>query len=167
MSPRFLTGAALVGALAVLQPYRPFVVSGSSMSPAFMSGQIVIGNVRQTRVARGDVVVFRHGDETMIKRVAYLPSDRIELFRIIDQWLPASNKLVYRTLRTHKFPKRDYAIPEGCLYVIGDNAPASVDSRTYGPIDMSDVIAVVPGKESDRPSWFAGVHETANAIASL
>jgi signal peptidase I len=66
MSPRFLTGAALLGALVVLQPYRPYVVAGDSMDPTFSSGQILIGRVRPKHVARGDVIVFRKDNETMV-----------------------------------------------------------------------------------------------------
>lgn len=167
MSPRFLSSAALLGAFVVLQPYRPYVVTGDSMGPTLSSGQLLIGTIRPKGVARGDVVVFRKGNETMIKRVAYLPNDRMEQFYVIDQWRAAPNDLVYRTLRTHKFPKRELVVPGGFLYVIGDNLGVSVDSREYGPIPMSDVIAVVAGSETFDKQWFAGVHETAQAIASL
>ena len=167
MSPRFLAGAALIGALVVLQPYRPYVVEGLSMSPTLSNGQILVGKIRPDRVARGDVVVFRKGDETMIKRVAYLPDDRLEQFYIAGQWRAAPNRLSYRTLVSHHYRRRDLVIPQGSLYVIGDNSDVSVDSRSYGPIDMADLIAVIPGKQSLAISPFAGIHESAQAVASL
>lgn len=167
MSPRFLAGAALLGAIAILQPYRPYVVQGVSMSPTFSSGQLVFGMVRPHRVARGDVVVFRKGEETMVKRVAYLPSDRMEQFFIAGQWRTAPNALAYGTLHAHGFQRRNFVIPSGSLYVLGDNAYVSVDSREFGPIDSRDVIAVVPGTQSADFSPFAGVHESVRAVASL
>ncbi|RYG23478.1 signal peptidase I [bacterium] len=167
MSPRFLASAALIGTFLVIQPFRPYVVSGTSMSTTFASGQIVLGNVRSEQVARGDVVVFRRDGETMIKRVVYLPNDRMEQFFVADEWKAPVNRLVYRTMATHGFPRRNYAIPEGYLYVIGDNRDESVDSREFGPIKLSDVVAVVPGGGSEDYSWFAGVHETAQAVALL
>jgi signal peptidase I len=136
------------------------------MSPTFGSGQIVLGKLHPRQIRRGSVVVFRRGGETMVKRVAFLPEDRIDQFFFAGEWKMASNELSHDALVRRKTPHRDFVIPEGRVFVLGDNFYESVDSRVYGTVSMKDIVAVV-NDASEGESWFSGVHETSDLIARL
>ena len=143
MKQRLIAAGAALAAVAMIQPYRPFVVSGTSMTPTFQSGQILLANIHPRNIERGDVVVFRHDDETMVKRVAYLPGDSIQQFFFAKEWNVPSSKLMMKSMIRLKIPSRRTVIPQGHVYVLADNPYGSIDSRTLGPIAASDVLAVL------------------------
>ena len=160
------TGAALAS-IAYLQPYRPFVVSGLSMSPTFSDGQIIIAKVRPHDIARGDVVVFHHDGETMVKRVTYLPGDTIERFWFAGEWqLPGTQKM-FHSVAKMSYPKQKFVVPEGSLYVLGDNPYGSVDSRTYGVIPARDVMAVVPNVSTTNEWTLESGHVGSAIVAQM
>lgn len=167
MNLRLLLCAASLAALTYLQPLRPYVVDGTSMSPTLASGQWIVGDVRPRKVARGDVVVFRHGSDTMVKRVAYLPGDRIERYLLQDQWLVPLNERMRSSMIHRGLPRRDLVVPEACLFVVGDNYQESVDSRTYGPIDNEDVLAVLPKVAPRVDGWWSPGHLGQALVATL
>lgn len=167
MNLRSLAYAATLGALSYLQPFRPFVVEGNSMSPTLASGQWLVGKSRPKQISRGDVIVFRHGSETMIKRVAFLPGDRIERYRFIGEWKLPYNSVMREAMVRRGLPRWDLIVPPESLYVVGDNIAESVDSRTYGAIPMSDVLAIVPGVGPSVDPWRAPAHETHALVAQI
>ncbi|KAL0950940.1 hypothetical protein HGRIS_007695 [Hohenbuehelia grisea] len=108
----------------------PSNMSGVSMLPTFAgSGEIVIEDrlsirLSPTGVARGDLVTLRSPIEPsriICKRVIGLPGDII----CVD---PTGLKA----------PSTEHVIvPEGHIWISGDNAACSRDSRDYGPVSMS------------------------------
>ena len=167
MNLRTATIAAFLAAFVYLQPYRPIVVSGDSMNPTLADGQWILGARRPPRIARGDVVVFRRGSETCVKRVVCLPGDGIEQYRLGDQWIVPSNERARASLVRQRKPRYDLVVPAGHLYVVGDNLYGSVDSRTYGPVPTADVVAVVPKAPAFTQGWYAPAHATRALMATL
>lgn len=167
MNLRYPLCAAMLSALAYLQPYRPFVVDGDSMSPTLVTGEWVVGVARPTRLSRGDVVVFRHGAETMIKRVAYLPGDRIERYFVVHQWVVPPNPYMRASLVRRGLPRHDLIVPQGHLFVVGDNYPVSFDSRSFGSIDEGEVLALLPKAAPFADGWYAPSHLTKSMVAVL
>ena len=149
--------------MAVLFPYRPVLVLGSSMRPSLDNGQLVWLDrlCHGTDVRAGDVVLFKHKGETLVKRVAGAPGDLIEIAQF-DNGLcrvpkdDRDRRTCRQLARNHPdmIQIAPYQVPSGCLFVLGDNETASIDSRDFGPIPASEVIGrVVPG--SIHPLWDA------------
>jgi signal peptidase I len=155
-SRRLLIGGFLgaVGLFHMLCPLQIGVVSGASMEPSFHSHQMILVDRRYYRdhpVRRGDVIIAREGDMVLIKRVYALGGDTLwtllnsddgELYReIIDPaMLPRVQRLMPQ-LPSYRLTR--YTVPPGTVYVVGDNTSASVDSRQFGPIAMTEVMGRV------------------------
>ena len=137
----------LLTVLALLY-VRQYTVTGESMEPTLMAGDRVF-YIGFSEAKRGDLVIFDAGDlyGLVIKRVAGLPGDRIEV--------TADGHL----LRNGAAVDEGYLIPDslgnsamaettvesGKLFLLGDNRAASIDSRDVrvGQVALSSVRGVV------------------------
>jgi signal peptidase I len=89
----------------------------------------------------------RESGQTFIKRVVGLPGDRIAL---VDGVVIRNGKPEPRMYKVEpcghdkgcNFPQ-PIVVPAGQYYVLGDNLPASDDSRFWGPVKRSWLIGVV------------------------
>ena len=134
---------------------RPTVVVGHSMEPTLKDRRVIL--VDRTRYLlhrpqRGEVVVFRHGGSSYVKRVYRTAGENIySLGAHGDDFLPIREgrmpemKQRYAG-RSASLGVREIKVPADHLWVLGDNYQDSEDSRQMGPIPMEDVIgrAMVP-----------------------
>jgi signal peptidase I len=118
---------------------RTWQVSGPSMTPHITSGEYVLINTFAYRIAqpkRGDIVAFRHDEDTrpvFIKRVVGLPGDRIRVDRgsvVINGARLIEPYVRYPDDRSFQ----ETVVPPGAVYVLGDNRADSEDSRFFGPV---------------------------------
>lgn len=115
--------------------------------------------------ARGDVIVFNppQGDIPYVKRVIGLPGDRIEIVnksvqvngRPLDEpYIHFEDTVIFPQPVQPRDNLGPFVVPEGKLFVMGDNRDHSFDSRFWGFIDRSDVIgrvvAVLWSWDADR-----------------
>lgn len=128
-------------ALGILQKAAALVASrrvevvGMSMYPTLAPGEYVLCDrfaYRRQAPRRGDVVLARGlagGGETVVKRVAAVPGDRVEL----DDG----------TLVINGAPAQESAFSDGCgtwslgeneWFLLGDAMDVSTDSRAFGPV---------------------------------
>lgn len=145
-------------------PVRPMVVSGDSMSPTYTNFQPYLITNKIGKLYKNEVICFKHGGETYIKRIAYLPGETVTFFNIptVTKFARGENilwsgwsigQLPFSEVKA-KYPKshiltHDYTVQPGEIYVIGDNPESSVDSRKYGPIQMSDVTGVLLNQKNN------------------
>jgi signal peptidase I len=91
-------------------------------------------------VSVGDVVVIQHPDRigTVCKRVLGLPGD------IVTKPTRRNNDMVSKRLKRY-IPglPGGIVIPDGCLWLEGDNPWNSSDSRTYGPVPAALIVGRV------------------------
>lgn len=112
--------------------FRVVVVSGPSMEPTYRDGdRLLMTNAYWLfgPIQRGDVVVVvRPNREMLIKRVVALAGEEVPQ----DYWSPLVFAMGGR-------------VPEGHLFVVGDNIERSEDSRTLGAIPLSHVQGKIVG----------------------
>jgi signal peptidase I len=172
-SSRWLLELGIVVLVAILVAVllRTFVVAtysipSGSMEPTLQVGdRIVVDKLSYDLhgVDRANIVVFStppHEDcagppvSDLVKRVIGLPGETIALSAgrvyidgklLPEPWLPA-------TAQADTYPgptaapyslHRPFRIPNGYVYVMGDNRTASCDSRYWGPVAESTIVGKV------------------------
>ncbi|WP_019153918.1 signal peptidase I [Robertmurraya massiliosenegalensis] len=132
--------------------FAPVKVDGKSMMPTFENNnRVMISKI--SKVERFDLIVFRspYSEDTQyIKRVIGLPGDTVEIEN--DILYINSKEVNENYLNTNKEDVPSGAlltenlkvvVPNGYLYVLGDNRRNSSDSREFGVIKESSVIGEV------------------------
>lgn len=144
-----VTVAVLVRAFVL----QVFYIPSASMEPTLMIGdRVVVEKVTglfDDRPSRGEVVVFHRPPNfpeleihELIKRVIAVGGDTIEAadgkvfvngIQVNETYLPAGTYTDNLPLQT---------VPDGMLFMMGDNRSGSRDSRSFGPIDQDLVVGV-------------------------
>jgi signal peptidase I len=119
-------------------------VDGSSMEPTLKSGEFVVVNRLAYKLGEPelrDVVVFHFpGDPGLeyIKRVVGLPGDTI---RIADGAVYVNDQALNEPyIAAQPRYSGSWNVPEGHLFVLGDNRNNSSDSHNWGSVPMENVI---------------------------
>lgn len=133
--------------------FAPFIVEGPSMEPNFHTGERlivdkIIYSIRKPE--RGEVIVF-HAPAGIdyIKRVIALPGETVKIEnnkvfvngKEIDE--SYIREAVDQKAKNGEKYNRDYpetTVPEGSVFVMGDNRLNSQDSRAIGPIGYDKIV---------------------------
>ncbi len=120
-------------------------IQSVSMEPTLYENDFVIVNKLAYRFgepSRGDIIIFHPPDDPatipFIKRVIGLPGDAI----LVEQGQVFVNGYLLREPYIKSSPSSDgsWTVPEGHLFVMGDNRNNSSDSRTWGSVPLDNVI---------------------------
>lgn len=90
--------------------------------------------------AQGDLIVYKHNEETRFGRVTAVSGDRVE---IIDGviWVNgyiAREELLYNSSNGVVEAKFPLTVPENSVFVLSDNIADTNDSRIYGAIPLDE-----------------------------
>jgi signal peptidase I len=144
--------AAAVAVLTLGSPVAAPRVASNTLAPTYQIGDRV-WVVRWPRFGwvpqRGDVIVFAAPPSTgdregqgFIKRIAGLPGERVE---VRDGVLFVDGQRVATGENLQNGPGIDQApivVPEGQLFLLGDDRGASYDSRHWGLLEVERVDGV-------------------------
>jgi signal peptidase I len=149
---------------------QPFIVSGSSMDPTFLNGEYLIVDELTYRLEeplRGDVIIFRFPQDTskfFIKRIIGLPGETIEVngetIIVENEEYPEGFALDEEYLLHQTYSNIRVKLGEDEYFVMGDNRPASSDSRIWGPLKEDLIIgrALLRLLPVSRASVLPGIH---------
>lgn len=147
--------------LAIILLVRQFIlqnntVVGSSMVPTLEDGdQILVEKVSSyfpSVIRRGDIVTvntrghqtFSRDERYIIKRIIALPGEEVRIqdgrvlvdgLILVESYLPEDLETVCRNPAY-----ADLVLASDEYYVMGDNRPHSIDSRSIGPVKQSDLV---------------------------
>lgn len=147
---------ALILAILIIQFIKPTIIKESSMLPTLQENNYVLLSKQAYTffgdLEYGDIIVFHTNLETangakkdLVKRVQGLPGDVITVKDgifirngevIIEDYLMESYTTGY---------VEDYEVPEGMIFVMGDNRRVSLDSRNeeVGPVPIKNIAGKV------------------------
>jgi signal peptidase I len=141
----FAAAAVVLLVLARTFVAEPLRVRSTSMSPTLRSGDQVLVDKFLTRghmPHRHEIVVLRSPGtgELIVKRVAAVAGDVVGLeggVLVVNGHAVRERYVDYQLMvGVYYGPVR---VPTGDVFVLGDNRPDSVDSRTFGPVPVSRI----------------------------
>ncbi len=128
-------------------------VSGNSMYPYLNNGDWIVYSRAGKGIRRDDVVVFEKNGEIMVKRVAGLPGDRVEMnhtgSRVLVNGEETGEEYMAITRPEEETGREPLGAPQtvmqGQYLVLGDNRAESVDSRdsSVGTVPSEHVLGKV------------------------
>ena len=116
----------------------PVRVDGPSMNNTLYDGDIMMLVLFDKNYQRDDIVVFKKGEEKLIKRVIGLPHDKVKCVSGIIYVNNEEYDDKYANGKTSDF--HEYILGDNEYFVLGDNRNNSLDSRTFGPIKKDKIL---------------------------
>ncbi len=132
-----LAGIAIVVAVVRIYVLQPYIIPSNSMEPTLVPGDRILANKMAYASAspvRGDMIVFAYPKDPsriFVKRVLGCEGETIE---VKDNMVLINGKTIQEPyLKPGDYPPfGPEKIPEGKVFVLGDNRNESEDSRDWG-----------------------------------
>ena len=174
--------APLIALSLTMFVFQSYEVDGPSMETTLQNhDRLIVYKLPRTiaritghnfQPKRGEIVIFTRRDSLefgsskprqLIKRVLALPGERVVVKDGIITVYNSDNPEGFRPDEVAPYGKVitttsgdiDLTVPEDSVYVCGDNRPQSLDSRSFGPVPMKDLV----GKLSLRVYPFGKGHK--------
>jgi signal peptidase I len=89
--------------------------------------------------------LVEHDGYTIVKRVSMVPGDTFLETRALHSnvWFRADTAATKRLAREKKVPSRISRVPDGMIYITGDNPQQSLDSRQFGYVPITAIRGVL------------------------
>ena len=133
------------------------LVEGFSMRPTLDNGEYVLVNkvaYRSTLPEYGDIIVFHFPidpEQDFIKRVIGLPGDEISVHDgkvVVNNYSLSEPYIAASPLYTGR-----WTVPDGQVFVLGDNRNNSSDSHSWGAVPMENVVGKALFIYWPPPDW--------------
>jgi len=145
-----LYSLAVVAAIAILVAtlWMPVLqITGASMEPNLTDGQFVVA-MKNDDFAPGDIAAFYYNNKILVKRVIAQQGDWVDID--VDGNVYVNGILLQEPYLTEKALgectiELPYQVPDGKVFVMGDDRAISLDSRTtaVGCISKEQVLGQV------------------------
>lgn len=145
-----LIAALIVCVVCFLFFIRVIDVNGSSMYPTLQDGNKMLVSGLFYKPRQGDVVIFKADrydpDKALVKRVIATEGQVVNInfdqgvVYVDDQ--PIEEDYIAELTRIKEDFMGPWTVPEGCVFVMGDNRNKSTDSRDtrIGNVDVREII---------------------------
>lgn len=142
--------SAMMTAMVIISVVITFVVrmvmvDGPSMVPTLQNGDRLLLTGASDVYKPGEIVVVdRYTEDPLIKRVVAVPGDVVEITPSYE--LMINGKIQNEPYIQGSTVPRDITgpqkVPEGCVFVLGDNRSISKDSRMeeIGMVSVKDIV---------------------------
>jgi signal peptidase I len=144
-------------------------VDGFSMNPTLQDGEYILINRLAYKLGdpvRGDIVVFRFPmdpNQDLIKRVIGLPGESITVQdgKVMINGIPLEEPYI----AAPPIYNDTWVVPEGQLFVLGDNRNESKDSHEWGFLPLENVVGRAILIYWPPPEWQVITHVTEASAA--
>lgn len=141
---------AVVAAVAILIAtlWMPVLqITGTSMTPTLVDGQFVVA-VKTSEFEPGDITAFYYNNKILIKRVIASAGDWVDISQEGDVYVNGvllEEPYIKEKALGECNIELPYQVPDGKVFVMGDDRAVSLDSRTtaVGPVSKEQVLGRV------------------------
>ncbi|QHE51378.1 signal peptidase I [Pontibacillus sp. HMF3514] len=140
--------------------FASYIVDGKSMEPTLFDGNLLMVNKMiydWQDVNHGDVIVFHANEkEDYVKRVIGLPGDKITYKNdtlylngkkvdepYLDPYRKNDGKPLTEDFTLEEITGGVKEVPDGRIFVMGDNRRESLDSRYFGFVPIETIVGKV------------------------
>ena len=122
-------------------------VDGSSMNPLLQMDEVILA-VNTDDPAKNDIIAFYHNNKLHVKRVIAAAGDLVDIDAsgavTVNGRRLAEPYVAEPSLGSCDIPF-PFQVPDGTVFVLGDNRPASLDSRNsrFGPVPREQIVGRV------------------------